>query len=431
MALHFTRSNALLLLVPKTGSTWIRRKVKELELPVEEVGDPAMREHDFLTAFDRSAYRLVGGFVRNPIDWYRSYWSYRMERGWRPQYPLDRHCQSDDFETFVRRAVTILPGALGNIYTSYIGEHEHEIEFVGRQERLEEDFARFLRLAGEDVDEAALRRGSPVNATQIRPDYGEQLKELITLSEWETMERLGYLAERPDPIRFAEIRERYPEDANDLRLLALWTERIHWPADDEKKRAGRVVRHETRYARVHGNFALFAEHKRHDPDYAEERYREALRLDPDHPRTLCNYACFLWKHRAEPHEARKLMLHALAVRPNHPLTLARLARLTDRVFEDPALAEVFYRQSLAANDAQPDLRLEFADFLGRRGNPADALTLLRNDAERSDANRLTLVTFASLLLRSGGDPAEAQRFRERAAALVTPGTNPSPVAESA
>src|SRR6185312_5410908 len=119
MALLFRRSNALLLLVPKTGSTWIRAKVAELGLDVAEVGDPAMREHDLLAHFDRARYACVGAFVRNPIDWYRSYWAYRMERGWRPQYALDAQCQSENFETFVRLAVSTLPGALGNIYNSY------------------------------------------------------------------------------------------------------------------------------------------------------------------------------------------------------------------------------------------------------------------------------------------------------------------------
>jgi Tfp pilus assembly protein PilF len=431
MALHFTRSNALLLLVPKTGSTWIRAKVKELGLEVEEVGDPAMREHDFLTAFDRSAYSFVGAFVRNPVDWYRSYWSYRMERGWRPQYPLDRHCESDDFETFVRRAVTTLPGALGNIYTSYVGEPGAEVEFVGRQESLAPDFARFLRLAGEDVDESVLLDESRVNETRVRPEFTEELKELITVSEWDTMERFGYLAERPDPIGLGEIRARYPEDANDLRLLVLWTERVHWAPDDEKKLAGRAVSPETRYARVHGNFALFAEHKRLDPDYAEERYRAALRLDPDHPRTLCNYACFLWKHRHDPDEARKLMLHALSARPSHPLTLARLARLTDKETGDPALAEILYRQSLAANPKQREVRVELASLLGRRGKAEEGLTLLRQYAEHESADSFTLVTFASLLVRSGGDPAEADQFRKRAVALAGPGTpsTPTPVAQ--
>jgi Tfp pilus assembly protein PilF len=429
MALHFTRSNALLLLVPKTGSTWIRQKVKELGLPVEEVGDPAMREHDFLTAFDRSAYGFVGAFVRDPIDWYRSYWSYRMERGWRPQYPLDRHCRNDDFESFVRCAVTTLPGALGNIYTSYVGEPGADVDFVGRQERLAEDFMRFLRLAGEEFDESILLDERRVNATDVRPSYTEELKELVTVSEWDTMERFGYLADRPDPIRLGEIRARYPEDANDLRLLVLWTERVHWGPDDEKRRAGRPVRPETRYARVHGNFALFAEHKRRDADYAEERYRAALRLDPNHPRTLCNYASFLWRHRGDADEARRLMLHALSGRPNHPLTLARLARLTEKAYYDPALAEVLYKQSLAANADQQEVRRELAALLGRRDKADEGLTMLRQDAEHTNADPLTLVTFASLLVKSGGDLAHAQRLRERAAALAKPTTKATPAPE--
>ncbi|MFJ4677365.1 MULTISPECIES: hypothetical protein [unclassified Kitasatospora] len=414
MAIHLLGSNALLLLTPKTGSTWIRRKIRELGLAFEDVGDPGMREHDLLADFDRSAYSFVGAFVRDPLEWYRSYWSYRMEKGWRPQYPLDEHCESDDFETFVRRAVTTLPGALGNIYASYVGEPGAEVDFVGRQENLQEDFARFLDLAGERFDRSVLAGGSRINATTIRPDYPEELKELITLSEWETMRRFGYLADRPDPIGLAEAQRRYPQEANDLRLLALWTEKIHWAPDDKKREAGRPVPADTRYARVNSNFALFAEHKKQDPDYAGERYRAALRLDPDHPRTLCNYALHLVQHRDDVAEGRRLMLRALALRPHHPHTLGKLARLTADRLGDPELAEVLYRQSLAANAAQAELRAEFAGFLAGRGRTGEALALLAPAADRPEADRLTLLTHATLLARSGR-LAEARDFQRRAA----------------
>lgn len=415
MALHFPRSNALLLLVPKTGSTWIRAKLDQLELAVENVGDPAMRGHDLLDSYDRSRYRYVGGFVRDPIEWYRSYWAYRMERGWRPQYPLDEHCQCDDFETFVRHAVSILPGALGNIYRSYVGPPDNEIEFVGRQERLEEDLISFLRMIGENVDEALLRRGPRINVTTTRPDYPEELKELITLSEWDTMRRFGYLANRSDPVGLAEMQERFPEHADEHRLLTLWTEKIHWRPDDAKKKVGQAVRAQTRYARVHSNFALLAQHKHGDTDYAEDRYRRALELDPQHPRTLCNYALLVWRHKNDQRVARKLMLRALSGRPNHPYTLGKLARLTYRELRDPELAEVLYRQSLAGNNRQQDVAVELADLLVRHGKPDEAVSLLRTHADRPDASRLTLVALATMLLRTGGNLAEAQHFRDRAA----------------
>ncbi|KQV19522.1 hypothetical protein ASE03_21725 [Kitasatospora sp. Root187] len=373
-----------------------------------------MREHDLLGDFDRSQYSFVGAFVRDPLEWYRSYWSYRMEKGWRPQYPLDEHCESADFETFVRRAVTTLPGALGNIYTSYVGAPGEEVDFIGRQENLQEDFARFLELVGEEFDPAVLAEGSRINATKIRPDYSEELKELITLSEWDSMERFGYLADRPDPIGLAEMQARYPEDANDMRLLALWTEKIHWAPDDKKREAGRPVAAETRYARVNSNFALYAEHKKQDPQYAGGRYREALRLDPVHPRTLCNYALYVEKYEGDTEQARALMLRALAVRPNHPYTLGKLAQLTAGRLGDPALAEVLYRQSLAANAGQHELRAEFANFLAGQGQTEEALALLGPQAESPDADRLTLLTHASLLARSGR-LGQARDFQRRAA----------------
>jgi hypothetical protein len=276
MALHFRRSNALLLLVPKTGTTWIRDMGSRSGLEVASVGDPVFECHDPLGFFDRSAYRFIGAFVRSPISWYRSYWAYRRERGWQRQYPLDRHCASEDFEAFIRRAVTILPGALDKIFALYVGPKEGPIDFIGRQESLAEDFRRFLHLAGEDVDTAALAPVHRVNATSARRDYAEELKELITLSEWETMERFGYTADRADPMDYAEMRARYPEDADDLRLLALWTQKLSWEAGEPC---------ESRHALGHRSFAQFAGGKHGHMDYAAKRLAKAsasLRTSPEH-----------------------------------------------------------------------------------------------------------------------------------------------------
>lgn len=263
-----------------------------------------------------------------------------------------------------------------------------------------------------------LAQGPRINATATRPDYPEELKELITVSEWETMRRFGYLAERPDPIGLADMRARFPEHADDHRLLALWTEKIHWVPDDAKKAAGRPIRPETRYARVHSNFALLAQHKYNDAEYAETLYRRALELDPRHPRTLCNYALFVWQHKGDPQQARQLMLRALSVRPQHPYTLGKLARLTDRELGDTDLAEILYRQSLIGNDQQQDVPAELADLLMRQGKPDEAVDLLRLHAGRPDASRLILIALAVMLLRIGGDPTEARRYQQRAAGMT-------------
>jgi hypothetical protein len=68
-------------------------------------------------------------------------------------------------------------------------------------------------------------------------------------------------------------------------------------------------------------------------------------------------------------------------------------------------------------------------LLGRRDKADEGLTLLRQDAEHANADPLTLVTFASLLVKSDGDPAHAQRLRERAAALARPTTKATPAPE--
>jgi tetratricopeptide (TPR) repeat protein len=407
VALLFKKSGALLLLAPKTGSTWIRAKVKALGLAVETLGDPALREHDRLQDFDRGRYPVIGAFVRNPISWYMSYWAYRRERGWRPAYALDQHCADEAFETFVRRAVSILPGALTNILESYVGPRDHPVDFIGRQERLAEDFGAFLTLIGEEFDPAALSAGPVINATAIRADYDEALKELVTWSEWELMDRFGYALERPDPVGLQAMLRRYPAHAADLRFLILWTERIHWEPDDRKRARGLPVAPETRHARIHSNFALFCQYKVGDPEQARLHYERALALDPRHPRTLCNYGLFLWEHGGDPAAARGLMERAVSVRPNHPYTLGKLARLLDRAFGDPEEAETFYRRSLAANPRQEEVALELADLLLRRERNSEAGEVLKAAAaDLPDAPRI-LASYANFLTIRSESPEAA------------------------
>lgn len=362
MAIYFPDQNALLLLVPKTGSTWVRSVLEDMNLNIEIVGDAKMRHHDQLSYFDRDNYSFVGAFIRNPISWYQSYWSYRMEKGWRPQYEIDSLCADDNFEQFIRNVTTKMPGALTNIYSSYISSADEPIDFIGKQESLSEDLCAFLRLIGIFVDESFFQKYGLINNTNTKADLTSELEELITLSEWETMKRFNYLEERLDCFGLSQMEAAYPEKAGDLRLLALWTEQIHWVHDDRKKHVGAYINPRTRYARVCSNYALFAQHEQKDLQMAEAKFLEALEHDPRHPRTLCNYALYVWRHLQDAPRAKTIMLRALEVRPNHPYTLGKLARFVRVVENNLALAHEYYNKSLELSPAQDALREEYLLF---------------------------------------------------------------------
>lgn len=63
-------------------------------------------------------YRLC--FLRDPVDWYKSFWAYRMQVGWRDDVAIDR-LRSDHFCTFISRVIEYYPGGfLKKIYRRYL-----------------------------------------------------------------------------------------------------------------------------------------------------------------------------------------------------------------------------------------------------------------------------------------------------------------------
>ncbi len=56
-------------------------------------------------------------------------------------------------------------GFLTKLFQCYVGPDNSWMNFVGRQERLVDDLVQALTLAGETIDEDALRNGPSRNAT--------------------------------------------------------------------------------------------------------------------------------------------------------------------------------------------------------------------------------------------------------------------------
>jgi hypothetical protein len=157
----------LFLHVPKTGGSYVAGALQAVlgVRPLDFSDSPDRRErngHAGLRSFaENDLFTLA--FVRHPLSWYRSFWSYRMRRGWRMEHPLDRAARSEDFHEFVTRVAERLPGYLNLLFGEFIGSAERPIDYIGRYERLTDDLC--AALAGESFDEQALRAREPVNAT--------------------------------------------------------------------------------------------------------------------------------------------------------------------------------------------------------------------------------------------------------------------------
>ena len=106
-------------------------------------------------------------FVRHPIDWYKSFWSFRVAKGHvQIRNPLDYYCWDTIFERFVANALDYYPdGYVTELYKLFVGENLDKVDFIGKQENLVNDLILALNMAGEEFDEDVIRNLKKYNRT--------------------------------------------------------------------------------------------------------------------------------------------------------------------------------------------------------------------------------------------------------------------------
>lgn len=158
--------------VPKTGGTWVKAAMKAAGIRCYGVQDITnshpfnlLRKHATPDVAPSDKFSIC--FVRRPIPWYISYWSFRCSGPRRDmKFPADR-LLSEDFDEFVNNVLDAYPsGFVTALYQYYTGEDYRKVDFIGRQENLAHDLTVGLTLAGEDFDEVALRNTPPINQSQ-------------------------------------------------------------------------------------------------------------------------------------------------------------------------------------------------------------------------------------------------------------------------
>ena len=194
--------HCLILHIPKTGSDWVRAACQEaVKGPICEIGE---WHCDLQTAKQILLKKgleipLIGTFVRNPLDWYRSAWMYWKETGRFPRPEDAPQVETDNFECFVRNCMAVEPqGYISTLYEQFTGLIPGEISVIGKQENLVDDLIRLLKLAGEDFDEGKLRavksKNVAGNKTDLTfPGYSFDLTQKVIQFERCTFERYGYI----------------------------------------------------------------------------------------------------------------------------------------------------------------------------------------------------------------------------------------------
>ncbi len=179
--------------IPKTGGIWVREAIRNAGIPTVEVGERTghAQVHNQYWQVDRKG-KFTFAFVRHPLSWYPSFWSYRMLVGWQTMDRVDPF-MSLDFERFVWNVIRFDSGQLSDRYERFTGPNPGVLDFVGRTENLAEDLVKALRWAGEKFDEEKLRQTPRYNVSLIRPDCSDGLRKAVLRSERKALERFGYL----------------------------------------------------------------------------------------------------------------------------------------------------------------------------------------------------------------------------------------------
>jgi hypothetical protein len=162
--------NTVLLHIPKTGGVFIKNALVACGIRHELVGN----QHDhFPRLLDAKpisffADKLVYTFVRHPITWYQSRWSFRVKYGWQAIHPLDFNCASNNFHVFVDKVLQFKPdGWCAHLFDDYIKNGCRNLDFIGKTENLVNDFLHVMRRAGEQIDEDRVRNLPLINDSRL------------------------------------------------------------------------------------------------------------------------------------------------------------------------------------------------------------------------------------------------------------------------
>lgn len=223
MALRL-KNGAVFLHVPKTGGNWVTRMLEELDLVELELGHKHCDVDHFFTPhivdrkgllkyttrrmLNRLPFRdkpYMFCFVRNPLTWYESWFKYMeqpsrrwLEWGnehnvfdWHPNAILNG-LGDCSFPEFVRRVNEKRPGYVTEMFGWYTSP---QIDFIGKQECLADDFIKVLELMGVEFDEDFIRGYGKVGESSVsvaEPVWPEDLRLETALLEYAGMVRYGY-----------------------------------------------------------------------------------------------------------------------------------------------------------------------------------------------------------------------------------------------
>ena len=182
MALRF--DNKIFYHIPKTGGTYVRAVIKSLTDDWEQLGNT------HATPYDVPKGNFSFAVVRDPVDWYRSYFRYRLSGrrgGWNLDCMFDRMCAAPVFEEFILRVINTTvagtTGYVGMIYIPFL-----RVDRILRFEQLDEDLAELFK----HYDFKPLKRIKVSSRLTIDTSLSEKTLEKLREYEAAIISCLGY-----------------------------------------------------------------------------------------------------------------------------------------------------------------------------------------------------------------------------------------------
>lgn len=183
---------------PKVASTWVVHCLRD-GLGMAEQNNSLPQHAGWEEVRHVVGDRIPFTVVRNPLTWLPS--MYRQMRGGKMNkirwMPIEGPCsifsslEHGTFHEFVEDVLRY-PGVCGHIFRDY------EVEHVLKQESIRQDLHDFLVKVGVEFDPTTLITFPPQNVTnersmQIDCTWTRDLKERVIASEWDFMQRWGYV----------------------------------------------------------------------------------------------------------------------------------------------------------------------------------------------------------------------------------------------
>lgn len=231
MSLLFREANTLFLHIPRTGGTWIEEALKSTPIDInvgkwrKQLKRPLPVKHCLLWHHPhncRVQIEQVMTFVRHPITYYESVWSYFADRGSRSRKALANRYEwhpfqeparlwSPDFNEWVLKMLHHHPGWMSRLVEQYIGPIGGEfVQWIGRTEWLKSHFCEIMSEIGchDQIkkNEHHLRKLEKVHTSKKKKSvrWGVGVEDMVLSSErrfvdrfYKDITRIRYAEETP------------------------------------------------------------------------------------------------------------------------------------------------------------------------------------------------------------------------------------------